>query len=391
MAKEIWKDLTDLLDLPESATVEEVNRAFRAFSKTDHPDFNPNSKQKDKYARVTALMGLMKKGLLSPDSQPEQLVDEEDPFADVKAQKEKIKNEANPIYEPINGKHITIERTINAELAEKGGKLVIPITGAALLASNLVRQKSIAVDIKPKSWGKHQVVLTGKGRPGLFGGKSGDLIISIKSEPLKAPVAPRPAPAPAPTPTPTNDKKTKIRPAVLPKPDFPPKPYPTRSTNFNMAHEDNYPSTVQAVSTVGKVSSAPKRIRFAVLFLIVSVWFLNYVSDNVDKRNSDDASFRICEASNSLHATIFFDKYYNFENPYKAAIYYKYFMDDFDAQDMVAEIENQYPRIQAERFSIIKTAAANLSQAISQNDNSIIGAMNQMQKQCSARGYPWNE
>ena len=143
MAKEIWKNLTDLLDLPESATVEEVNRAFRAFSKTDHPDFNPNSKQKDKYARVTALMGLMKQGLLSPDSQPEQLVDEEDPFADVKAQKEKIKNEANPIYEPINGKHITIERTINAELAEKGGKLVIPITGAALLASNLVRQKYI--------------------------------------------------------------------------------------------------------------------------------------------------------------------------------------------------------------------------------------------------------
>ena len=158
-----------------------------------------------------------------------------------------------------------------------------------------------------------------------------------------------------------------------------------------MAHEDIYPSTVQEVSTVGKLSSAPKRIRFTVLFLIISVWFLNYVSDNVDKRNSDDASFRICEASNSLHATIFFDRYYNFENPYKAAIYYKYFMDDFDAQDMVAEIENQYPRIQAERFSIIKTAAANLSQAISQNDNSIIGAMNQMQKQCSARGYPWNE
>ena len=154
MAKEIWKDLTDLLDLPETATMEEVNKAFRAFSRTDHPDVNPNSKQKDKYPRITALMGLMKQGLLTPDSQPQELVEEEDPFADVKMQKEKIRNVANPIYEPINGKHITIERTINAELAEKGGKLVIPITGVALLASNLVRQKSISVDIKPKSWGR---------------------------------------------------------------------------------------------------------------------------------------------------------------------------------------------------------------------------------------------
>ena len=51
MAKEIWKDLTDLLDLPETATVEEVNRAFRAFSRTDHPDFNPNSKQKSKFQK----------------------------------------------------------------------------------------------------------------------------------------------------------------------------------------------------------------------------------------------------------------------------------------------------------------------------------------------------
>ena len=108
-------------------------------------------------------------------------------------------------------------------------------------------------------------------------------------------------------------------------------------------------------------------------------------------RNSDDASFRICEASNSLHATIFFDKYYSFDSPYKAAIYYKYFIDDVDARDMVTEIENQYPRIQADRFSNIKSAAASLSQAISQNDNSIISSMNQMQKECAARGYPWNE
>ena len=168
MENKIWKDLTDLLDLPETATVEEVNKAFRAFSRTDHPDVNPNSKQKDKYVSVTALMGLVKVGSLTPDSQPEVLVEEEDPFAAINTQKEKIRNVVNPIYEPIDGKHITIERTINAELAKKGGKLVISISGAALLASNLVRQKSISVDIKPESWGKHQVVLTGKGRPGLL-------------------------------------------------------------------------------------------------------------------------------------------------------------------------------------------------------------------------------
>ena len=402
MAKESWKELTDLLGLPETATQDEVKKAYRTFAKTDHPDRNPNSDKKEVFARVSTLIGFMNKGL-TPDSQPEELIEEEDPFADVKAQKEKIKNVANPIYEPINGKHITIERTINAELAEKGGKLTIPITGTALLESNLVRQKSISVDIKPKSWGRHQVVLTGKGRPGLFGGKSGDLIISIKSEPLKAPIAPGPIPRPAPT----NDKSagakffaedqtmygdnTKIRPAVLPKPEFPPKPFPTGSVGTNMTDEKIYPSAVLAANTVAKVIYAPKKIRNTVVVLILSILFINYVSNNVDTRNSEDATFRICEASNSLHATIFFDKYYNFESPYKAAIYYNYFKEDIDAQDMVAEIGVQYPRIQSAKFSNIKSAGEQLSQAFSQNDNSIVGAMNRMQKACSSTGNAWNE
>ncbi len=414
MAKETWKDLTDLLDLPETATEEEVKKAFRAFARTDHPDFNPNSKQKDKYALVTALMGLVNQGKLTPSSQPEELIEEEDPFADVKAQKEKIKKVANPIYAPIDGKNITIERTINAELAENGGKLTIPITGTALLESNLVREKSISVDIKPKSWGRHKVVLTGKGRPGLFGGKSGDLIISIKSEPLKAPIPPRPIPprpAPVPTPTPrpvpTNKKRAaakffeedqtmpgenaKIRPAVLPKPEFPPKPFPTSSISTDMTEEEMYPSAVLAANTVAKVIYAPKRTWYALIFLILAIWFINYASNNVDTRNSEDATFLICEASNSMHATIFFDKYYNFESPYKAAIYDNYFRDDFDAQDMVAEIEDQYPRIQSAKFNNIKSAGEQLSQAVFQNDNSIESAMNQMQKACASSGNAWNE
>jgi hypothetical protein len=403
MAKETWRELTDLLGLSETATQDEVKKAYRSFAKTDHPDRNPNSDKKEKFARVSTLIGFMNKGQLSADSQPEVSIEEEDPFADVKAQKEKIKNVANPIYEPINGKHITIERTINGELAEKGGKLVIPITGTALLESNLVRQKSISVDIKPKSWGKHQVVLTGKGRPGLFGGKSGDLIISIKSEPLKAPITP----APIPRPTPENNKSaaakffaedqtmygenTKVRPAVLPKAEFPPKPFPAGSTSTNMTDEEIYPSAVLAANTVAKVIYTPKQIRYAVIVLILSVLLTNYVSNNVDTRNSDDASFYICQASNSMHATIFFDKFYNFESPYKAAIYYNYFKEDFDAQDMVAEIGNQYPRIQSAQYSNIKSAGAQLSQAFYQNDNSIVSAMNRMQKACASVGYEWNE
>jgi hypothetical protein len=402
MAKETWRELTDLLGLSETATQDEVKKAYRSFAKTDHPDRNPNSDKKEKFARVSTLIGFMNKGQLSADSQPEVSIEEEDPFADVKAQKEKIKNVANPIYEPINGKHITIERAINGELAEKGGKLVIPITGTALLESNLVRQKSISVDIKPKSWGKHQVVLTGKGRPGLFGGKSGDLIISIKSEPLKAPITP----APIPRPTPENNKSaaakffaedqtmygenTKVRPAVLPKAEFPPKPFPTGRTNNDIEYQD-YPSAVLAANTVAKVIYTPKQIRYAVIVLILSVLLTNYVSNNVDTRNSDDASFYICQASNSMHATIFFDKFYNFESPYKAAIYYNYFKEDFDAQDMVAEIGNQYPRIQSAQYSNIKSAGAQLSQAFYQNDNSIVSAMNRMQKACASVGYEWNE
>ena len=404
MAMETWKELTDLLGLPKTATQDEVKKAYRSFAKTDHPDRNPNSDKKEEFARVSTLIGFVNKGLLSADSQPEELIVEEDPFADVKAQREKIKKVANPIYEPINGKHITIERTINAELAEKGGKLAIPIAGTALLESNLVREKSISVDIKPKSWGRHKVVLTGKGRPGLFGGKSGDLIISIKSEPLKAPIAPTPIPRPEPKNNKSAAAKffaedqtmygenTKIRPAVLPKPEFPPKPFPASSVSNEISHDETiYPSAALAANTVAKVIYAPKRTWYALIFLILGIWFINYVSNNVDTRNSDDATFLICEASNSMHATIFFDKYYNFESPYKAAIYDNYFRDDFDAQDMVAEIEAQYPRIQSTKFSNIKSAGEQLSQAFFQNDNSIESAMDEMQKACASVGYEWNE
>jgi len=403
MAKGTWKELTDLLGLSVSATPDEVKKAYRSFAKTDHPDRNANSNRKEEFARVSTLIGFMNKGQLSPDFQPEELIEEEDPFADLMAQKEKSRAEAKPIYEPTDGKDITIERTIDATLANNGGKLIIPITGAALLASNLVREKKIEVDIKPKSWGRHQVVLKGKGRPGLFGGKSGNLIISIKSQPLKEPVSPTRVPKPDQTnnrntnkntpkvSTPTFGEHTKIRPAVLPKPEYPPKPFPTTSINTNVTDEKIYPSAVIAGNIVSKGISNGNRLRNISIFLIISIWLFNYVSNNVDKQNSWDASFAICDATNSMHATIFFDKYYGYESPYKAAIYYKYFKEDFDAQDMVSEIANQYPRIQHAQYAKIKSISEKLYFAISRNDTSIISAMNQMQKECGARDFPWNE
>lgn len=353
MANETWRELTDLLALSEIATQDEVKKAYRSFAKTDHPDRNPNSDNKEKFTRVSTLIGLMNKGQLSADSQPEESIQEEDPFADIKAQKEKIKTVSNPIYEPINGRHITIKRTINAKLAEKGGKFTIPIQGTALLGSHLVRQKSIAVDIKPQSWGRTQVVLIGKGGPGLFGGKSGDLIISIKSEPLKAPIAPDPIPCPA-------------------------------SINNKSAAAKFFAQGLKDIST-------PNQTRNALIVLIMSIMFINYVSNNVDTRNSDDATFQICWASESMYTTIFFDRYFNFESPYKAAIYDNYFREDIDAPDQVAEIGNQYLRIQSAKYGNIKSAGEQLSQAFFRNDNSIVRAMNQMQKACKSAGYEWKE
>ena len=47
MAMETWKELTDLLGLPKTATQDEVKKAYRSFAKTDHPDRNPNSDKKE--------------------------------------------------------------------------------------------------------------------------------------------------------------------------------------------------------------------------------------------------------------------------------------------------------------------------------------------------------
>ena len=403
MAGESWKDITDSLGLPETATEDEVRKAFKAFARTDHPDVNPNSARGEEFSRASSLFSLMNQGKLYPGSQSIESAEEEDVFADVTAQKEKIKKEAEPVYKPVDGKNITIERTIDADLAENGGKLSIPIVGTALLASKLVREKSIEIEIKPKSWGRHQIVLSGKGRPGLFGGKSGNLIISIKSEPLKAPI--RPQPTPQPTPRPNSSKKrnretskdseklvklTKIRPSVLPKPEFPPKPYPTQ-IKVDKNNIEGRSQEGESVPNNEKAKKSWKSLRYTIVSLIFLFYLGNIISNNTDLRNSDDATFQICDATNSLHASIFFDKFYNYENPYKAAIYFNYFTEDIDASDEVSEIDVQYPRIQAEKFANIKAISEELSYAFSLNDNSIIPAMNQMKDECAAQGYPWNE
>lgn len=402
MAQNSWKELTDSLNLPESASEDEVKKAFRAFARTDHPDINPNSSRRDQFVRASFLMSLVKQGKLSPDSVFDEPEEEEDVFADVNAQKVSVKKEAQPIYEPINGKNITIDQTINAELAEKGGVLTIKIEGAALLASNLTRQKNVEVSIKPNSWGRRQITLKGKGRPGLFGGKPGDLIIKIKSEPLKAPLTSESKPKPGASTIKTqasgaagkNSEKIstteKIRPTVLPKPAFPPKPYPSLNQNQKIFTDESFSNDSVPARAIDKRKPV-KGWRYIAGTLIIVFWLGNIISNNNDLRNSDDAAFRICSATDSLHATIFFDKFYNYENPYEAAIYYDYFTEDIDATDMVSEIEVQYPRIQAEKYLTLKSIGSQLSLAFSRNDRSIVTAMNKIQKECSNQGYPWSE
>lgn len=402
MARNSWRELTDSLNLPETASVDIVNKAFRAFARTDHPDINPNSSKSELFTRVSFLMSLVKQGKLTPDSVIDEPEEEEDVFADVAAQKASVKKEAQPIYEPKNGKNITIERTINAELAEKGGVLSIKVEGAALLASNFARQKSFDVSIKPNFWGKHQITLKGKGRPGLFGGKSGDLLITIKSEPLKAPLNSESKPKPGVAKKRSQENGVsgnqngnytnteRIRPSELPKPAYPPKPYLTQRNEDLIANRNQYFNENESVGLASKGKSNA-RWRYAAIFLIFAAYLGNIISNKNDLRNSDDAVFKICEATNFLHASIYFDKYYNYENPYEAAIYYDYFQEDIDARDLVSEIEVQYPRIQVEKYLTLKSIGSQLSSAFSQNDRSIVSAMNRIQKECSNQGYPWSE
>ncbi len=173
------------------------------------------------------------------------------------------------------------------------------------------------------------------------------------------------------------------------------------SNHFRTGHQDFYfgQTTVDSepphedAKTHQKpksTSTKSKVVKSVVVALIVSL-LVNYVSGNVDKRNSWDATFTICSSADSINSDILLNKFYKYENPYRAAIYYDYFSKDIDAVDYVASINEESMRIQHSDYLGIRTFAQNLVSAIGRDDISIVGAMNSLKIECARKNEFWSE
>jgi hypothetical protein len=125
--------------------------------------------------------------------------------------------------------------------------------------------------------------------------------------------------------------------------------------------------------------------------VVLASWFVNYISGNIDKNNSMDATFAICSSAESINADILWSKFYNYENPYKAAIYIKYFSKNIDTIDDISTIEAELLKIKDGDYLGIRSYAQELINAIEQNDISIVRAMNRLKAECGARESFWSD
>ncbi len=134
-----------------------------------------------------------------------------------------------------------------------------------------------------------------------------------------------------------------------------------------------------------------KKLINLIAISILAFMLINYVSGNVDKRNSWDASFQICFSAESINYQVLREEFYNYESPYAAAFYYDYFSKDIDTVDDIETIEEQLLRIQDSNYLGIRSYAQYLINSIKQDDLSVVKAMNGLRSECGQRDFAWSE
>ena len=178
------------------------------------------------------------------------------------------------------------------------------------------------------------------------------------------------------------------RPSESPKTKSQPKPNP--AFNYKNWNYDQPPSAPIRENTLPN-SSFRKGVGNSCIFFVIFILSTIYISHNVDKNNSWDASWSICDSANSINASILWDKFYSYKDPYKAAIYFDYFAKDDNASYDIATIESQLLRIQADSYMQTRSYAEDLVNAVAQNNTSIVNAMKNLKTECARIGQPWNE
>ena len=196
----------DLLKIPRDSSIAVARKARIELSKKAHPDKGEADPEiYELYLQVNAYFKEWEDATRAgrefiPKAEP---VEEEDPFADLVAKKDDLKSQAQSKYKAKNGADIRISRKIDIEKAIVEGKINITVT-TELRSSAFANQSKFQLNIPSHFLSGNTLKLKGKGQPGLFGGVSGDLFITLNSnkaappKPSPSPTPPKPSPSPAP-------------------------------------------------------------------------------------------------------------------------------------------------------------------------------------------------
>jgi len=156
------------LELKFGASDEEIKKAFKSLTRKYHPDLNGGDDAKFKDITLAYAVLTQDPSKQEDDSPPV------DPFADLDdwavETEEKIK-----VPKPSDGKDFEIKIKIDSKLALLGGQKAISYTlGGA--------RKSFKIKIPMGTSNGKKIRVAGKGYPGTFGGKAGDLYILVEVE-----------------------------------------------------------------------------------------------------------------------------------------------------------------------------------------------------------------
>ena len=156
------------LELKFGASDEEIKKAFKSLTRKYHPDLNGGDDAKFKDITLAYAVLTQDPSKQEDDSPPS------NPFADLDDWAVST-DEGIKISKPGDGKDFEIKIKIDSKLALLGGQKAISYTvGGA--------RKSFKIKIPMGTSNGKKIRVVGKGYPGKFGGKAGDLYILVEVE-----------------------------------------------------------------------------------------------------------------------------------------------------------------------------------------------------------------
>ena len=193
----------EILGIDKTTPLAEARKKQRQFNLAHHPDRGVVDEiAQDELSRINAFITKWAAAVRDGKEFDFELggpeLVEEDPFADFEEMKQEAKIKASSKYPPRDGEDIRISKSIDLAKIDSSRIIKVTVTGDLKLSA-YAGKTNFPLRVPDSFKSGLTLKLSGKGKPGLFGGRNGDLFITLLVR--EARVSPPPAPPPRPTPT----------------------------------------------------------------------------------------------------------------------------------------------------------------------------------------------